>query len=368
MAEAQEVVASEDTVKSLMLTGFGGYEKIKLEEIPKPQPKEGYLIIEMKACGMNFSDLYTRQGVYTFHGLKPPFVLGLDGAGVVSEVGKNVTEFKVGDRVLCWKFDYGTWSEFIEIHPSQCYLLPDAMTYLEATCLVTNYLTAYFAVMDFGNLRPGQSILIQAAAGGVGWAATQIARAVKDVTIFGTASSSKHDLIKENGVTHAIDYRKDDFVDEVLKVAPQGINVVLDCLSGADFIRAQRCLKDLGRIIHIGISSMINGEKRNIFKNLKVWWQTKNISIYNIIQKNHAVCGLSISNIFENDPVLFKSALQNVIQLYTDGKIKPRIDSVWSFDEVVEATKCMVERKNVGKIVLVPKKEDSTQLQESFQN
>lgn len=83
-----------------------------------------------------------------------------------------------------------------------------------------------------------------------------------------------------------------------------------------------------------GISSMISGEKRNIWKNLKVWWQTKNISIYNIIQKNHAVCGLSIDNIFKNDPNLFKSAIQNVLALYTAKKIKPRIDSVWTFEEV----------------------------------
>lgn len=366
MAELEETV-SEETTKVIVLTGFGGYEKIKIMNNPRPKPKEEHLIIEMKACGMNFADLYTRQGLYIFHNLKPPFVLGIDGAGVVSETGKNVTEFKIGDRVLCWKFDYGTWGEYIEIHKSNCYLMPKDMSYLEATTVVSNYLTAYFAIMDFGNLRPGQSVLIQAAAGGVGWAATQIARSVENVTIFGTASPAKHDLIKENGVTHAIDYQKDDFVEEVLRVAPNGVNVILDCLSGADFIRAQKCLKHTGRIIHIGISSMISGEKRNILKNLKVWWQTKNISIYNIIQKNHAICGLSISNILENDSVTFKAAIQSIIQLYAEGKIKPRIDSVWSFDEVIEATKCMVERKNIGKVVLVPKKEESAE-QESFQN
>lgn len=78
-----------------MLTGFGGYDKIKILNNPRPTPKDEHLVVEMKACGMNFSDLYTRQGVFTFHGIKPPFILGLDGAGVVSEIGKNVTEFKL---------------------------------------------------------------------------------------------------------------------------------------------------------------------------------------------------------------------------------------------------------------------------------
>ena len=94
ITDSQET-GSTKTTKVLMLTGFGGYDKIKLLEKPIPEPKEEHLIIEMKACGMNFSDLYTRQGLYTFHGVKPPFVLGLDGAGIIYEVGKNVTEFKI---------------------------------------------------------------------------------------------------------------------------------------------------------------------------------------------------------------------------------------------------------------------------------
>ncbi|KFM65104.1 Synaptic vesicle membrane protein VAT-1-like protein, partial [Stegodyphus mimosarum] len=342
---AAEEQATE-TVKALMLTGFGGYDKIRLQDIAKPRPPKEHVIIEVKACGMNFSDLYTRQGIYTFCGIKPPFILGLEGAGIISEVGEDVSEFKLGDRVLCWSFKYGMWSEFVNVHKSQCYHMPENMTYYEANCIVANYLTAYLVLMDFGNLRPGQSVLIQAAAGGVGWAGTQIAKTVENVTVFGTASSSKHDLIKENGVDYPIDYLKIDFVEEVLHVSPEGVNVILDCLSGADFIRAQKCLKHMGRIVHIGISSMINGEKRSLLKNLKVWWQTKNINIFNMITRNHAICGLSINTLFENDPVSFRAALGNVMKLYSEGKIKPRIDSVWSFDEVIEATKCMVERKN----------------------
>lgn len=94
IADSQEMDSTK-TAKVLMLTGFGGYDKIKLLDKPIPEPKEEHLIIEMKACGMNFSDLYTRQGIFTFQGLKPPFVLGLDGAGVVYALGKNANEFKL---------------------------------------------------------------------------------------------------------------------------------------------------------------------------------------------------------------------------------------------------------------------------------
>ncbi|XP_015931184.1 synaptic vesicle membrane protein VAT-1 homolog isoform X2 [Parasteatoda tepidariorum] len=358
-----------ETMRAIMLTGFGGYDKIKVQQIPKPKPEKDHVVIEIKACGMNFADLYVRQGIYTYKGVKPPFCMGVEGAGVISEVGENVTEFKMGDRVLCWNFTYGMCAEFVSVHKNQCYSIPENMTYMDANCLITNYVTAYLVVMDFGNLRPGQSILIQAAAGGVGWAATQIAKSIENVQIFGTASSGKHDVIKENGVNHAIDYRTCDFMSEVLRISPSGVHVVLDCLSGNDFIKAQRCLRHMGRIVHVGISSMINGEKRNPLKNFKVWWQTKNISIYNLIQKNNAVCGLSINTIFEEDPECFRTVLDKLMVLYNDNVIKPRIDSVWSFDEVIEATKCMVERKNIGKIVLVPNKEEAyNKVEASFQN
>ncbi|GBM52728.1 Synaptic vesicle membrane protein VAT-1 [Araneus ventricosus] len=357
-----------ETFRAIMLTGFGGYDKLKIQNIPRTPAQEDHIVVEIKACGMNFSDLYARQGIYTHKGVKPPFVFGTEASGVVSEIGPNVTEFKIGDRVLCWNYAYGMWAESIQIHKSQCYPIPSNMTFAEANGIVNNYLTAYLVLMDFGNLRPGQTVLIQAAAGGVGWAATQIARSVGNVTIFGTASSSKHQLIKENGVTHAIDYQNSDFVDDVLKIAPRGVDIILDCLSGNDFVRAQKCLKSMGRIVHIGISSMISGEKKSILRALKVWWQTKNVSIVEMITKNHAVCGLSISNLFEDDPDMFKASLDKVMNLYEEGKIKPRIDSIWSFDEVIEATKCMVERKNIGKIVLVPKKEDNLSKVELYQN
>ncbi|KAG8182418.1 hypothetical protein JTE90_018306 [Oedothorax gibbosus] len=357
-----------ETCRAVVLTDFGGYEKLKVKDIPKPEIKDEHVIIEVKACGMNFADLYTRQGIYTFRGMKPPFVLGSEAAGIISEIGAKVEDIKMGDRVLCWSYAYNMFSEFVLVHKSQCYPIPENMTYMEANCIVNNYLTAYLCIVDFGNLRSGQSVLIQAAAGGVGWAATQIAKSVENVTVFGTSSPSKHDLIRENGVTHAIDYTKTDFVEEILKISPLGVNVILDCLSGNDFTRAQKCLKPLGRIIHIGITGMMQGEKRNFMKNLKVWWQTKDIGMFNLINNNNAVCGLSINNLFEKDPDAFRCGVGKIIDLYKEQKIKPRIDSVWSFDEIIEATKCMVERKNIGKIILVPKKEDNVDKVEQFQN
>ncbi|XP_022245361.1 synaptic vesicle membrane protein VAT-1 homolog [Limulus polyphemus] len=113
----------------------------------------------------------------------------------------------------------------------------------------------------------------------------------------------------------------------------------------------------MGRLIHVGISNMIGGEKRSLLRALKVWWQMKNISLLNLVKNNHAVCGFNLGTLAETDPTRVKEIMGHLLSLYEEGKVKPRIDSVWTFDEVVNATKKMVHRENVGKLILVPTKE-----------
>ncbi|XP_076360818.1 synaptic vesicle membrane protein VAT-1 homolog [Tachypleus tridentatus] len=347
----------EEKVRSIKLTGFGGYDCLVVEETSCPHPQTGEVTVKVKACGMNFADLYTRQGLYTFDGRKPPFVMGMECAGIVREVGEEVQDFKVGDRVVCWSFHYGMWSEVSKIPTTTCHHIPDSMSFEEAVAIPVSYVTAYLLLFDFGNLRRGQSVLVQAAAGGLGWAVTQLCKTVEDVVIFGTASAFKHEIIRENGITYAIDYHSTDFVQEIQSHAPTGVNIIVDSLSGSDFIRSQKVLKHMGRLIHVGISNMIGGEKRNLLRALKVWWQMKNINLLNLVKNNHAVCGFNMGTLTEYDPTRVKEVMGHLIQFYEKGKIKPRIDSVWSFDEVVKATKKMVNRENIGKLVLVPVKE-----------
>ncbi|XP_022245362.1 synaptic vesicle membrane protein VAT-1 homolog [Limulus polyphemus] len=154
-----------EVVRSIKLTGFGGYDCLVVQEAPCPRPESGEITVQVKACGMNFADLYTRQGLYTFDGRKPPFVMGMECAGVVKELGSGVEGFKVGDRVVCWSFHYGMWQEVVKISGTACHCIPNSMSYEEAVAMPVSYLTAYLVLFDFGNLRRGQSVLIQAAAG-----------------------------------------------------------------------------------------------------------------------------------------------------------------------------------------------------------
>lgn len=207
----------------VVLTGFGGYDKLAVREANAPSDVgEDEVLVRVKACGANFSDIYVRQGIYVHDRKRPPFIIGLEAAGDVVRVGTRVTRFKPGDRVMCWSFSYGLWTSLAVVPEKQCFGIPRGMSYSEAAAFPVNYATAYLAICDFGGLRRGHKVLIQASAGGVGWAATQLCHVVEDVTVFGTSSASKFPLTQQNGVTHPIDYHDEDFVTAVTKIEPKG--------------------------------------------------------------------------------------------------------------------------------------------------
>lgn len=339
----------------IVLTGFGGYDKLAVRETDAPSDvREDELLVHVRACGANFSDIYVRQGIYVHDRKRPPFTMGLEAAGDVVRVGTGVTRFKPGDRVMCWSFSYGLWTSLAVVPERHCFAIPQGMSYSEAAAFPVNYATAYLAICDFGGLRRGHKVLIQASAGGVGWAATQLCHVVEDVTVFGTSSSCKFSLTQQNGVTHPIDYHQDDFVTAVKKIEPKGLDIILDCLSGADFTRSRALLKPMGRLIHIGLSSMVWGQYFSAWKALKTWWQTKLVNVYTLCQESHAICGLNLAVLSEQDPQRMLDVMEHLTVLYEQGKLKPHIDSEWPFAEVVKAMEQMVERRNVGKIILLP--------------
>ncbi|KAJ3601172.1 hypothetical protein NHX12_032145, partial [Muraenolepis orangiensis] len=222
---ATEKVPEEETFsyRALVLTGYGGYDKVKLQvKKGKPVLKAGEVQVQVKACGLNFADLLGRQGLYD-RLPSPPVTPGMECSGVIEAVGEEVTDRKVGDKVMVMSRS-GLWQEVAVVPAAHTFLIPEGMSFEEAAALPVNYVTAYMMLFDFGNLRPNQSVLGHTGAteaGGVGIAATQLCQTVKDVTVFGTASASKHETISQGGVTHPIDYRTKDYVEEVRKISPK---------------------------------------------------------------------------------------------------------------------------------------------------
>ncbi|XP_061873162.1 synaptic vesicle membrane protein VAT-1 homolog [Colius striatus] len=344
--------------RALVLTGFGGYEKVKVQTRRGADPKPGEVSVRVHACGLNFADLMGRQGLYD-RLPSPPVCPGMECAGTVRAVGEGVSDRQVGDKVMVLARS-GLWQEVVNVPSSQTFLMPEGMSFEEAAALLVNYITAYMILFDFGNLRPNQSILIHMAAGGVGTAAIQLCKTVENVTIFGTASASKHDSLKESGVAHPIDYRTMDYAEEVRKVSPKGVDIVLDPLGGSDTTKAFNLLKPMGKVITYGVANLLTGQKKNLMAMAKTWWNQFSINALQLLHHNKAVCGYHLGYLDE-EVELVRGVVAKLVNLYNQGKIKPKIDSVWPFDQVADAMRQMQEKKNVGKVILVPEapKEES---------
>ncbi|XP_043957181.1 synaptic vesicle membrane protein VAT-1 homolog [Gambusia affinis] len=338
------------TYRALVLTGYGGYDKVKLQvKKGKPALKAGEVLVRVKVCGLNFADLMARQGLYD-RLPSPPVTPGMECSGVVEAVGEEVTDRKVGDKVMVLN-RFGLWQEVAVVPASHTFLIPDGMSFEEAAALPVNYITAYLMLFDFGNLRPNQSVLVHAAAGGVGIAATQLCKTVKDVTVFGTASASKHEAISQGGVTHAIDYRTKDYVEEVRKISPKGLDIILDPLGGSDTHKAYNLLKPMGKLITYGAANMLAGQRKNLIAVAKNWYHQFSIHTLNLIQGNKSVCGFHLGYL-DGEVELLTQAMNTILDLYKQGKVKPRIDSTWHLEQVGDAMRKMQERNNIGKVIL----------------
>ncbi|XP_026063712.1 synaptic vesicle membrane protein VAT-1 homolog [Carassius auratus] len=359
-APAAEKAPEEDTFsyRALVLTGYGGYDKVKLQvKKGKPALKSGEVMVRVKMCGLNFADLMARQGLYD-RLPSPPVTPGMECSGIIEAVGEDVTDRKVGDKVLVLNRS-GMWQEVVVVATTHTFLMPEGMSFEEAAAIPVNYITAYLMLFDFGHLRPNQSVLIHMAAGGVGIAATQLCKTVSDVTVFGTASASKHEVISQGGVTHPIDYRTRDYVEEVRKISPKGLDIVLDPLGGSDTHKGYNLLKPMGKLISYGAANMLAGQKKNLFVVAKTWYQQFSVHTLSLIQGNRSVCGFHLGYL-DSETELIAQAMAVIMDLYRQGKIKPRIDSTYHLEQVGDAMRRMQERNNIGKIILTtePMKEE----------
>ena len=235
-----------------MQTGNGGFEVLQVQERPDPPVGSGEIRIAVKAAGINFADTMARLGLYP-DAPKPPCVMGYEVAGTVESVGEGVTEFSVGDRVAAGT-RFGGQAELVTVPEAQALPLPERLSFEQGAAFPVNYGTAYAALVLMGSLREGDRVLIHAAAGGVGIAATQIARNA-GAEIFGTASPSKHDAIRAQGVEHPIDYRNQDFEAETMRLTGgEGVDLIIDALGPTSFRKDYRLLRPGGRLVMYGLS------------------------------------------------------------------------------------------------------------------
>ncbi len=330
---------------------------LEVQERPDPPVGPGEVRIAVKAAGINFADTMARIGLYP-DAPKPPCVVGYEVAGEVESVGEGVESHKVGDRVVAGT-RFNGHAELVTVPEDQALPLPKKLSFEQGAAFPVNYGTAYAALVIMGGLREGERVLIHAAAGGVGISATQIARGV-GAEIFGTASASKHDAIREQGVEHPIDYRSQDFEQEVRRITDgEGVDVIMDALGPTRFRKDYRLLRPGGRLIMYGLSEVqTGGGKRDIGAALRSlvrmplatmpWW--KSLSIMN---ENKGVFGLNMLHWWDREGSIDR-LVEPLMGELDKGELAPVVAEAFPFDRAADAHRFIEERRNIGKVVLVP--------------
>jgi NADPH2:quinone reductase len=315
-------------MRAVRVKGFGGVDQLELVELPDPQPQPGQVCIRVEACGVNYADVMQREGLYS-GGPKPPYIPGLEAAGVVEASNDSLP---VGSRVMTIA-PGGCYAERICVHSLGCMPCPNSLSSVEAAAFPVQYLTAYHALITLGRAVAGETVLIHAAAGGVGTAAVQIAKLL-GLRVVGTASSAeKRQRLIELGADQALSY--DEFDQEL--IGERAPSLILEAVGGDVFRRSLAILPSLGRLVVYGAASK----------------EVQPVDTLKLLFRSQAVMGFHLSAVFGR-PVLLAESLKRLVDWIEQGKLKIQVGHIFPLAKVSEAHELLSSRQSYGKIVLTP--------------
>jgi NADPH:quinone reductase-like Zn-dependent oxidoreductase len=242
-------------MKAIVINDFGGRDKLQLTDLPVPTVKEGEILVRVKAAGVNPVDWKIREGyIKDLFPYEFPIILGWDAAGIVEQTGPGVTRFKQGDEIFayCRKpiVHGGAYAEYIALEEEHAALKPKNISFEEAASIPLAALTAYQSLFDAARINPGETILIHAAAGGVGGFGVQLAKD-HGAVVWATASGGNNKYVKDLGASQVVDYTKEDFREAIRSQYPDGVDVVFDCVGGEVLRKSAEIVKGGGRLVTI---------------------------------------------------------------------------------------------------------------------
>ncbi len=341
-------------MRAVWITRHGGPEVLEVRSSADPEPGPGQVRIRVRAAGLNFADVLARMGLYS-DAPKLPCVVGYEVSGEIDSLGAGVSGPPAGTRVMAFT-RFGGHCDVVCVSASGAIPMPEGMSYEEAAALPVNYMTAYQILFRVAALRPGERVLVHMAAGGVGIAALQLCRTMEGVVTYGTASASKHDAIRAEGCRHPIDYRSTDWAKEMQRLTEgKGVDVVLDPLGGWDTRKGYRLLRPAGRLVMYGAANLASGERRSWASLLRHGLPTMlpHFSPMELMNDNRSVAGVNLGHLW-GERALLSEGMSALVDLYRKGVVKPRVDSTFPLDRAGEAHRRIQERRNVGKVLLVP--------------
>ncbi len=340
-------------MQQIWIPRAGAPEVMEVRQAPEPAPAPGELRLRVAAAGINFADIMGRLGIYP--DLPPmPVVVGYEVSGQVDAVGEGVDAAWIGKSVLglC---RFGGYSEVICLPQIQVHELPEGMSLDEAAALPVNYLTAYQLIEVMGALKADETVLVHSVGGGVGIAATQLARRI-GARVIGTASAGKHAQLKAMGVDECIDYRSEDFAARVLELTGgRGVELILDAVGGKSFNQGFDVLAPTGRLGMFGMSSAATGSSRNLLSVLRAVAAMPMLRFnpMRLMDQNKAVFGVNMGHLW-GEAQMVSRWLVTLLDYYRAGAIRPQVHRSFAFSEAAQAHRFIQERRNFGKVLLKP--------------
>ena len=325
-------------MKALRCHAFGPINTLRVDELPSPSPAAGQVLVDVHAASINFPDALMVQGLYQ---VKPPlpFTPGAELAGVVSALGEGVTRLKVGDRVVC-STGTGAFAEQAVVDAAKAIPLPEGMDYAAGASFVLVYGTSLHALQTIGKLQPGETLLVLGAAGGVGIAAIEIAKAMGARVIAAASSDDKRALAKQAGADETVDYTQPDWRREVERLTGgQGANVVYDAVGGDYAEPALRATAWRGRYLVVGFAA---GDIPKLPLNLA-------------LLKERAILGVFWGAAMAREPQQLMADLTQLAAWFQAGKVKPPVTEQVTLDQAAAAIERLATRRAMGKIVVLPR-------------
>jgi NADPH2:quinone reductase len=323
-------------MQSVLVEAFGGSETLTVQEQERPEPGPEQVRVEVEAAGINFADIMQRRGKY-LGGPEPPYVPGMEAAGRIDATGDRVN-LDEGDRVVA-TLPGGGYAEYALADPQALFPIPEGMSFDEAAGFPVQFLTAHGCLFGWGDLEEGERVLIQAAAGGVGTAAVQLASQA-GAEVFGTASTAeKLDLASDLGCDHPINYTETDFVEEVDEITDgEGVDLVLDGVGGDVFHESLDALTPFGRIVTYGAAS----------------GDTASVDTGRLLFENKSVIGYHLGRARTEDPGRVLEAVPELTGSLTGGDMEVVVGESFPLEDAAEAHDYIEDRQSSGKVVLHP--------------
>ena len=324
-------------MKAIVCTQFGPADLLEFRDVPSPAPGEGEVVVSVRAASVNFPDVLIIENKYQF---KPPlpFSPGSELAGVVKAVGPGVTTAKVGDRVMAFTL-YGAFAEEVKLEVNRVLPIPDGMDFQTAAALLLTYGTMEHGLRDRGGVRPGETVLVLGASGGVGIASIEIAKALGARVIACASSDDKLAVCRKHGADAVINYVSEDLRDRIKALTDgRGPDVIVDPVGGPFSEPALRSIAWRGRFLVVGFAA---GDIPRIPLNLT-------------LLKGCSIVGVFWGDFIRREPDAFAASVRQLGEWYSQGKLTPHVSATFPLARTADAITLMAQRQSIGKILIIP--------------